>query len=743
MYVNGARFHLVHGGADWALCRDLDADLSGRPGTEFDAATGAVRLAHREAVGRTIRPELVRAPGERRGAGRDRFGTWYWIADDERGVERRGTVATEASVWWRPTGVRLRGLAITPNQHLVVGVLPDDPTAPGGLLVVDLVSGGPATALHWPVRPFDLHATAAGDVLVLDRDQRTWWRVDRTWRVCSATVTVEPGSPTPFQDEGVVASGAPTRRSPDITRPEPHPLGAAADPVAITEFGGLVLVLDRRTDEPSAVLAMHARTGVALGAARLTVPAIDPARPDLPAFDHPIVGHDLAVSGAGELLPLPGAVLYVADASTGAAEAFDIVERPFSLRHRSEELPMQQWRARGLHATGDDVLYDIAHSWVPLEPFGMCTREREATLRTWLPSADDPAGLPFDSNITGCVWHRLLIDAAVPDGCSLRVACRAADDLATLDRLAFVEQPVPYRRATGSELAWHDPWRDVDRPLDGRTGTWETLCQEVVGRYAQLELTLVGTGRTSPSVRALRWWYPRFDYVEHYLPAVYAVEDEPDHFLQRMLANMEGVLTDLEGRIDGAWTLADPRVAPEEALDWLAGWLGTRLEPLWDAPRRRFLIEHADRLYRMRGTARGMRAVLRLYLGCSLDADEVFAPGPHPADPARLVEHIGAHRFRVVVAQRLAVEQHDMVRRIVDAARPANTGYDLRVATGLLVVGEAAVGVDTVVGESPRFQPMVIGASTIATGTLAADHPFDVADRIVLDRDRLGELPPL
>ena len=107
--------------------------------------------------------------------------------------------------------------------------------------------------------------------------------------------------------------------------------------------------------------------------------------------------------------------------------------------------------------------------------------ERTATLRTPVVFADPPIpGQPFDSGIPHCVWHRLLLDADVPSGCSISVAARASDDAGLLDQLAFVDQPAPYRRRAGSELPWHDPWATVQRPSDA-AGTWELLFQHVVG----------------------------------------------------------------------------------------------------------------------------------------------------------------------------------------------------------------------------------------------------------------------
>lgn len=821
----GGRYHLLVGETDWRACPEPDEtwapsesrwrertvladDHVHRPGMfEWDGTTGSLRLAHREAVSRQVTAAAVRRPDERRGADRDRYGNWYQVTGDARGIERlssggrsfvpwwslddllgdcagtavgspadpwrsgdhrrrgpSGDAGAHADAGWLPAappppidpGVRLAGLAVTTGHWLVCGVVDDL----GGLLLFDLHAGGAPRVLRWPgdhaATPFDLTATADGGALVLDRIRRTWWRFDRHWRL---RADVTPGAATTFAPVDGSAATCP----PDGTvvprgnrMPATGPR-AVVDPVAIVEGPDVVLVLDRPPTGPSCVVLCDpapARPGappdaVVRGRLPLTVEALDPSRPDLPAFIHDVVGQDLAWSPAGTTTPLPGPLLYVADASTSGTEAYELTVDPPTVTHRPDELPMRAWEARGLVAADGEVWYDAVGRWIPLEPFAVCNRERVGVLRTPTGFIDDPVlgrpvlGQPFDSGRPGCVWHRLFLDAEVPDGCSLSVAARASDDPALLEALPFRAQPTPYLRGGGSELPWHDPWADVTRPASPTTGTWELLFQEVTGRYAQLEITLSGNGRTSPSLRALRAWFPRFSYVHAYLPEVYQEEDEPQRFLERMLANAEGLLTEHEARLEQAWRLIEPRTAPVAAFDWLASWLGLHLEPQWSTARRRFLLRHVDRLYRRRGTVPGLRALLRIYLGCSLDEEVVFDPGARPDDPARIVEGVGPHRFRVIVPLHLDVDRAAMVTRIVTAARPAHAGFEIRSSSGLLVVGEAQVGIDTVLGESLRFVPFVIGRTELGAGVLAAAHPFEVADRYVSDRDRLGEVPSL
>src|SRR6266567_336038 len=211
------------------------------------------------------------------------------------------------------------------------------------------------------------------------------------------------------------------------------------------------------------------------------------------------------------------------------------------------------------------------------------------------------------------VWHRLLVDAQIPAGSAISVRARAADDALLLQVGSWKQQPTLYLRSGGAELPYYDPWHDIQPPPEG-AGTWELLFQNIQGRYLQLELTISGTGRSTPALRALRAWYPRFSYLEHYLPGIYQEDALATSFLERWLANVEGLYTNLEDKIEHAALLFDPRTTPADGLEWLACWVGLLLDPLWDEPRKRVLIRNIDSLYRRRGTAFGIEVAVRAYI---------------------------------------------------------------------------------------------------------------------------------
>jgi phage tail-like protein len=367
------------------------------------------------------------------------------------------------------------------------------------------------------------------------------------------------------------------------------------------------------------------------------------------------------------------------------------------------------------------------------------------------------------------------------------VQARASDDPALLGQSPWLPQPVPYSRSDGAELAWYDPWADQRAPdgsLPAGSGTFELAFQQVTGRYLQVQLTLQGGGRSSPAVRSLRAWYPRFSYPQHYLPAVYLEDAAPYGFLERFLANFEGSYTVTEERIEHSSLLLDARTVPADSLSWLASWFGLVLDPQWTQVQQRFLIRNVDRFYRCRGTLGGLVAILAAYL--TPEPDESVFDGSGTAAGLRIVEQFltrdgggaaygdpgatvgsvsqtgraseasgasetsdasrvaaAAHRFDLLVPVGLSSDAVAMVERIVATAKPAHTACTMRGYYDLFIVGQARLGIDTQLGTGPSFSPMVLGQGYLAGTYLGFPHPFELPDRIVIDRDRVGGLPPL
>ncbi len=734
-----------------------------------------------------------------------------------------------------PPVLLLRGLAVTTRHFLVVGDVTERGLllfdlhrggAPMLLRWQDDV----------PFEPWDIAPTPDGGVLVLDRSNLMYWALDSDFRLLADVAPdreamfqpADPQSPRNLAHGAVHTSGyaleddsPPGGRSPVSIEPGPN---------------GTVLILDTdvQGDPPrdySIVYVYQGATQLAEFSLQDAVEVVDPSVGEGEPQYFSVVGQDFAfvptlpssAALAKELIPpcdqpctppvppssspapatkqlIPGlgcsdaaagdsgtsgapaqsGILYIAERDGKQAIAFVLGEPTQPPIPRPDLLPMRRWDGKALVAADGKAYYDFADRWVQLEALYECHYVGRAVFTTPLPptstSAEDTVqvpGAPFDSQQPGCVWHRLLLDAQIPAGTAIQVRVRAADSPQLIEQTGWKKQPDLYRRSGGAEIAFYDPWSADSKPLFADTGTWELLFQDIVGRFLQLELTVLGTGRSTPALRALRAWYPRFSYLKNYLPAVYSEDATSASFMDRWLANFEGLYTNLEDKIEHAAELFDPTTAPAEALDWLACWFGVALDPLWQEGRRRFFIHNADKLFRIRGTVPGVEIALRLYID-QVFGDSLFDLACLGQGKVRIVEWwmtrgVGgliygdptdtgvrelraltsddvmknAHRFTVLIPHDLSDEQLAMAERIVNLEKPAHTDFQLKRYWDLFRVGEARLGLDTRLGEGSSFSPLQLGASYLPDVYLAARYPFDISDRIVSDRDRLGDLPSL
>jgi len=656
MDANGTLFHLLLGRDDWANC--LDAEL--RPlqeswsnsneisGIDWDEERGELTLHKR--VFQFTNPARSQPPSlkDRRGAAADRFGNWYWIDDTRQKIQVNSSGTQVTTDFWSntpdncdhstaladfhatdvshsPRPITLSGLAVTEEHYLVTGVL-----EPAGLLIFDLYGGGAPQQLLWPATvkfaPFDMAAAKDGGLFVLDRDNERYWPLDRRFNVVGAEPA--PASEVDFQaeDGALRPASRGARLVADITDDAACPL-RTRDAIAIDAMpDGTVLILEGDPD----VTSPPAGTFSLIHRYRLREELGEPAstkamleRIEDMDENFSLVGYDFAFvpdngNAAGEEFL---GHLYVVERNGNQSYAFllKLEGEQFVLSALADYLPMRLFAGRALVAAGPTAYYDFENQWVPLVAQRRPRYVPEATIFTPLADEDrviageepKPRGA-FDGRDPDCVWHRLMLDACIPPEAEVLVWSRAANDQRELALAEWQPEPKPYLRGNGSELPFA-PRASKEKQIKGQ-GTWELLFQNACGRFLQLQLKLVGNGRTTPRLRALRAYYPRFSYLNHYLPAVYREESEPASFLDRFLANVEGIYTTIEDRIAAAQMLFDMRSTPEEFLDWLASWFGVALDPSWEQERKRVFIKHAMELFNRRGTIKGLEMALRIAL---------------------------------------------------------------------------------------------------------------------------------
>jgi phage tail-like protein len=392
----------------------------------------------------------------------------------------------------------------------------------------------------------------------------------------------------------------------------------------------------------------------------------------------------------------------------------------------------------------------------------------------------------LDSGAFQTVWGRLFLDACIPEGSQVRVhyiTLDEADDeqqmlrmppanvaLATILRpdlsppmppLALVPgeddvtQPL-HRRESGRELPWTQP--AADDPFV----TYEAPINAPPGRYLWITLELRGNTRASPKIKCLRAEHPAHDYLRR-LPKTFSRDAGAASFLLRYLAMFEGFLGEIEARSADRDLLLDARSAPDEALPWLARFVGLLLDERWasaPAPRgqpavdaRRKIIEAAVWLFRYRGTLPGLKRFIELYTGLPVVIIEHFrlrglgaavlgdtgtassssvvgygfrvggavgtdTPTPISGTVADAFR-THAHRFTVIIPAALTTEQLDVVNNIISVHRPAHTIFDAcTVGAGMRVGRALLLEISSVIGPTGGFAAIQLGGSALGRGTI-------------------------
>ena len=78
-----------------------------------------------------------------------------------------------------------------------------------------------------------------------------------------------------------------------------------------------------------------------------------------------------------------------------------------------------------------------------------------------------------------------------------------------------------------------------------------------------------------------------------------------------------------------------------------------------------------------------------------------------------------------------------MAERIIELEKPAHTWFDIKEYWNMFRVGEARLGLDTQIGHSTFFQPLVLGDAILPYATLGCPYPLDIQDRFVMGRNQV------
>ena len=340
-----------------------------------------------------------------------------------------------------------------------------------------------------------------------------------------------------------------------LRRDDAAPL--AGEPIAVAAArDGTVLILDRAGGAAPSLLRRY-RNGFEVGSpVALADKGLGLA---VAAYDIALAEEDLGAVPA----PLGRIYAVVRDRQPGL-RLHPLGARATSCRRSRLQgyFPLRSFGGKGLASDGKHAYYDFADRIVPLAEQRRPRFVPEVVVIT-------PT---FDGGEPGCVWHRLMLDGCLPPQATVEVSSRAADDADLLEVSRWSEEPLPQRRREGSELPF------VASPAEPR-GTWELLFQRARGRHLQLQLRLTGDERTSPRLRALRVYYPRFSYLDRYLPKLYRRTPPRPRSWIASSRTSRGSTPPSRTASRSPQILLDPDATPAEHLAWLAGWFELAARP--------------------------------------------------------------------------------------------------------------------------------------------------------------------
>ncbi len=666
MDSNRTKFHLLQGRDDWARCTVdgissmFDSIQQEGPSFSWSASRFEVTLGVRVNLFNSARGNQPPTIEQRRGAAQDRFGNWYWIDSTGNELLVNSSGSSVTTHFWASHDelthcnaddgtfsvpspnipaqpLAFSGLAVTELHFLVVGVL-----EPKGFLVFDLFHGGPPRQYVWPASidfvPFDMAPAPGGGVWILDRTNHRLWALDRSFAVIrqdQTSVDVSLESVEVFAPAD--GSAAPThmhRTFPTgIALEMASPLGLI-DAIAVESLpDGTVLFLESNPLKQFSTIYRF-RYGRPLGAPVSLESVLDILAPaDRPGFT--MLGFDFTMVPV-EQTPTGqrSNMLYVVGANGDQAWAFTAAydTDQLALTPLPEFYPMRLFGGRAIVRGTSQVYYDSQDRFVPLVIQRRPRYVDESAFFTKI----------FDSHEPDCTWHKLVLEAAIPSDTQVTIYSRAHNDPNYLAVQEWNLEPGPYQRGNGTEL----PWTQMASGLDA----WELLFQKASGQYMQLKFVLAGNGRLTPRIRAARAYYPRFSYLNHYLPSAYREDPKSASFLDRFLANMEGFYTSIEDRVATVQALLDACSAPTEALDWLANWFGVALDPAWSEAKRRLFLRHASGFFEARGTLPGLMMALRLMLEDCADPGLFTSPVQANNGP-RIIEKFRARQLPLGLLQ--------------------------------------------------------------------------------------------
>ena len=271
----------------------------------------------------------------------------------------------------------------------------------------------------------------------------------------------------------------------------------------------------------------------------------------------------------------------------------------------------------------------------------------------------------FDSTAPGCKWHKIVLDAEVPDKTQVDIHYFISDEEKTqAEILALAE----------SEWSQLTPFHISTMNLR------DALIQGPSGRHLWLKLVLRSSDESqTPTIRGISAYLPRSSYLR-YLPAVYQEDTASRDFLERFLSLFETLLWNNEEEITQVARFFDVEATPKAFISWLATWLAANFDESWSEEKKRLFLQRAVALYKKRGTREGLEELIEIYTGNKPMIIEHFQLGCAENEEIKSVleKLFGLYLFSFCVLLKPTQAKNyggklETVKRLIEREKPAHT----------------------------------------------------------------------
>ncbi|MCG9968444.1 phage tail protein [Pelotomaculum terephthalicicum JT] len=348
----------------------------------------------------------------------------------------------------------------------------------------------------------------------------------------------------------------------------------------------------------------------------------------------------------------------------------------------------------------------------------------------------------FDSTITEISWHKMILNADIPENTQLKVSYFSSDrktlmingKLTDIDEFINNDATPPDEKISSLEPFWSEP---VVNPADA-------LVHGARGRYFWLKIEFVGNEELTPVLSKFRLYYPRTSYLR-YLPAIYQEDHQSRDFLERFLALFEAFFADMEENISNVARYFDVDAVSGPYLKWLATWLAISVDDSWTGEQLKQLIKKAPVLFEKRGTKQGMEEIIEIYTGEKPFIVEYFQykhlrEQPELKDLVAQLYGTDPYCFCVLIKQECVptAGRRFVVQQIINQEKPAFTEAKMVVLQPWIYMDmHTYLGINTYLSELSLLrldQESSIPYSTLITD-VALDNRMGVHSRVGLDTE--------